>query len=245
MNGSNPPTRRLRNERSENHPTDTTSDAARLPNTRRRLSRRAVLALGAGTVGSLAGCSVPFLGGPEPPDCTGDQITELSAPVSGPDEAPVTVGIYTDFDCPHCREFFLETYPTVRDRIPTKTARFVHHDFPIPVSEWSYPVASAARSVQDTRSVAAFWEFAERAYQHESEYSTAVLERIAREIEADPEAVGQASDELPYCQLLKREREKGADRGVEGTPTIFVDDEKLEAPSADELTDAITDATDG
>lgn len=210
----------------------------------KRLSRRAVLALGVGTIGSLAGCSVPFLGGPDPPDCTGDQITDLPAPVSGPAEAPVTVAIYTDFDCPHCRDFFLEAYPDVRDRIPADAAQFVHHDFPIPVSEWSYPVASAARAVQNSRSEAAFWEFSQQAYQHESEYSTAVLERSAQETGTDPETVRHAAEELPYCQLLKREREKGGDRGVEGTPTVFVDDQKLEAPSADELTDAITNATD-
>lgn len=210
---------------------------------RSQLSRRAVLALGVGTIGSLAGCTVPFLGGPEPPDCTGDQITELPAPVSGPDEAPVTVAIYTDFDCPHCRDFFTEAYPTARDRIPTDTARFVHHDFPIPVSEWSYPVASAARAVQNARSEAAFWEFSERAYRHESGYSNSVLKQFARETGTDPETVRHAAEQLPYCQLLKREREHGSDRGVEGTPTIFVNDEKLEAPSADELTNTITNAT--
>ncbi|RRJ33590.1 thioredoxin domain-containing protein [Halocatena pleomorpha] len=209
--------------------------------TARRLSRRALLTLSVGAVGSLAGCTVPFLGGPEPPDCTGDQITELPAPASGPEEAPVTVAIYTDFDCPHCRDFFTETYPTVRDRIPTNKARFVHHDFPIPVSEWSYPVANAARAVQNARSEAAFWDFSERAYRHESEYSTAVLEELARKTKTDPEIVRRASEQLPYCQLLKQEREHGRDRGVEGTPTVFVNDQKLEAPSADELTAAITD----
>ncbi len=203
-----------------------------------------MLALSVGTVGSLAGCTVPFLGGPDPPDCTGDQITELPAPASGPEEAPVTVAIYTDFDCPHCQDFFTEAYPTVRDRTSADTVRFVHHDFPIPVSEWSYPVASAARAVQDARSEAAFWEFTEQAYQHQSEYSTAVLEELAQKTETDPKTVRNASEQLPYCQLLKQEREHGTDRGVEGTPTVFVNDQKLEAPSADELTTAITDATD-
>lgn len=240
MNEPNRPIRSVRSEQAFDSPTDATADAT----TTSQLSRRALLALSVGTLGSLAGCSVPFLGGPDPPECTGDQITELPAPATGPEEAPVTVAIYTDFDCPHCRDFFTEAYPSVRDQIPADTARFVYHDFPIPVSEWSYPVASAARAVQDAHSEAAFWEFSERAYRNDAEYSIEVLEQIAQETETDPETVRHAAEQLPYCQLLKQEREHGSDRGVEGTPTIFVNDQKLEAPSADELTGAITNATD-
>lgn len=240
MNEPNHSIRSVQNERPSDSLGDDTTDTT-TANT--KLSRRAVLALSVGTVGSLAGCSVPFLGGPDPPGCTGDQITDLPAPASGPDEAPITVAIYTDFDCPHCRDFFTEAYPTVRDQIPADTARFVHHDFPIPVSEWSYPVASAARAVQDSRSAAAFWEFSEQAYQNASEYSTELLERLARETGTDPETVRRASEKLPYCRLLKQERKDGSDRGVEGTPTVFVNDNKLEAPSADELSTAITNAT--
>lgn len=205
------------------------------------LSRRRLLVLGLGSVTSLAGCSA-LLGRPEPPDCSGDQTTGLSAPTVGPADASVTVAIYTDFACPHCRTFFIETFPAVQDRVSTATVQFVHHDFPIPVSKWSYPVANAARAVQETRSVSTFWAFAERAYSNQSEYSFTLLERLARKVEADPKAVRSAAKQLPYCRLLKRERKQGADRGVEGTPTVFVNDRMLEAPDADELTDAITSA---
>lgn len=204
------------------------------------LSRRTLLALGIGSVTSLAGCSA-LLGRPEPPECSGNQTTGLSAPAVGPADAPVTVAIYTDFDCPHCKTFFQETFPTVRNRVPTATARFVHHDFPIPVSKWSYPVASAARAVQETNSVPAFWAFADRAYRHQSEYSFEVIERLAKQTKSDTKTVRRAAKQLPYCRLLKREREQGANRGVEGTPTVFVNDQLLQAPDADELADAITD----
>lgn len=203
------------------------------------VSRRTLLALSTGAIGALAGCSVPLLG-PSTPECSGQQTTGLSAPTAGPSSAPVSVDIYTDFACPHCRDFFLDVYPTVRQRIPTETATYVHHDFPVPVSEWSYPVASAARAVQHTNSDRAFWTFAELAYQNQGEYSNDVLERLAQDVKTDPQTVRRAAEQLPYCRLLKRERKRGTDRGVEGTPTLFVNDQKLEAPSVDELTSAIT-----
>lgn len=204
------------------------------------VSRRTLLALTTGAVGALAGCSVPLLG-PSAPECSGQQTT-LPAPVAGPSNAPVSVEIYTDFACPHCRDFFLDVYPNVRQRTPSETAQYVHHDFPVPVSEWSYPVASAARAVQRTDSDRAFWTFAEMAYQNQGEYSNDVLERLAQDVKTDPQTVRRAAEQLPYCRLLKRERERGADRGVEGTPTVFVNEQKLEGPSVDELTSAITNA---
>ncbi len=209
--------------------------------TSQSMSRRALLTVATGAIGALAGCNVPFLG-PSSPECSGQQITDLSAPRSGPANAPVSVGIYTDFACPHCRDFFLDVYPAVRKRIPQETAHFVYHDFLLPVSKWSYPVASAAREIQRAQSDRAFWTFAKLAYQNQNEYSFDVLEQITRKVKGDPQAVRRAGEQLPYCRLLKRERERGANRGVEGTPTVFVNEQKLEAPSANELVDAITNA---
>lgn len=206
------------------------------------VSRRSLLALGAGAMGALAGCS--SLLSVQPPECSGRQITGLPAPVRGSETASVTVAIYTDFACPHCQEFFLEEFPKVRQRVSSGTARYVHHDFPIPISEWSYKVASAARGVQNNTQSQAFWEFAHMAFEHQDEYSLSLLSRLARNVEASPQTIRRAAKKLPYCRLLKRERKRGVERGVEGTPTVFVNDRKLEAPTADELVKAIEKAAD-
>jgi protein-disulfide isomerase len=197
-----------------------------------------MLAFGTGAIGSLAGCSSLLLGA-QAPDCSGQQITDLQAPVRGSKSASVTVAIYTDFACPHCQTFFLKRFPKVRKRISKGTARYVHHDFPVPVSRWSYPVASAARAVQNAKSEQAFWKFATMAFQHQDEYSQTLLEELARNVETSPQTVRKAAEKLPYCRLLKQERKHGVERGVKGTPTVFVNDRKLEVPKVDELVAAI------
>jgi len=51
---------------------------------------------------------------------------------SGSASAPVTCELYTDYECPHCAAFFLETMPQVAARyVETGKVRIVHRDFPL------------------------------------------------------------------------------------------------------------------
>jgi protein-disulfide isomerase len=52
--------------------------------------------------------------------------------VSGSASAPMTIELYTDYECPACRYFFLNTLPELtRDFVNTGKARLIHRDFRI------------------------------------------------------------------------------------------------------------------
>lgn len=58
--------------------------------------------------------------------------------VSGSVMAPITIEIYTDFQCPHCREFYLETLPPLTNEfIKTGKVKLIHRDFPLPAFQYS------------------------------------------------------------------------------------------------------------
>jgi protein-disulfide isomerase len=51
---------------------------------------------------------------------------------SGSPTAPVTCELFTDFECPHCAAFYLETVPLVSARyVRTGMVRLIHRDFPL------------------------------------------------------------------------------------------------------------------
>jgi len=51
---------------------------------------------------------------------------------SGSPTAPVTCELYTDFECPHCATFYLETAPQFVARyVDTGKVRLIHRDFPL------------------------------------------------------------------------------------------------------------------
>jgi protein-disulfide isomerase len=69
--------------------------------------------------------------------------TVASAPVknfheSGSATAPITFELYTDYECPACRDFYLNVLPSLtNDFVKTGKVRLVHRDFPLPQHQYS------------------------------------------------------------------------------------------------------------
>jgi protein-disulfide isomerase len=52
---------------------------------------------------------------------------------SGSPTAPLTCEFYTDYECPHCATFYLETLPPlVSEYVQTGKVRLIHRDYPLP-----------------------------------------------------------------------------------------------------------------
>lgn len=212
-----------------------------------RYSRRALLssAAAAGVVGT-AGC----LGGGDGAsvseyDCDTsepDPVSELSQPVAGDPEADVVVAAFEDFGCPHCATWVLEEYPTIESEyVEPGEIRFEHWDFPIPVTDWSAPVANAGRGVQDRAGDEAFFAFAKTAYELQDEHSLDAVGTAAEDAGADPCAAIADAEHEPYEAVVSGNRSEGEERGVSGTPTVFVNGEGVQ-PTADAVSEAIENA---
>src|SRR5579863_796811 len=67
---------------------------------------------------------------------------------SGTVMAPITIELYTDYQCPHCRAFYLETLPQLNaEFVKTGKVRLIHRDFPLqqfPYSKTAMHFANAA-----------------------------------------------------------------------------------------------------
>lgn len=200
-----------------------------------RASRRALLAAsGAAAATALAGCS----GGESNGGIDPDAIDDGSRPGLGDESAPVTVTVFQDFSCPHCRRFKQQVAPTiVAEHVDTGDVRYLHADFPIPVDEqWSYAVASAAHAVFEEAGNDAFWRFKDEIYTHQGSYTLDVIESVAAEVANVGTATRDAAANGTYRDRIEADRERGSRWGVEGTPAVFVDDEQV---SLDEVLSAI------
>lgn len=216
------------------------------PNATMPTSRRAILssAAAAGAVGA-AGCLGGSDDGPSEYDCDTAQpepVSELPQPVAGDPEADVVVAAFEDFGCPHCATWALEEYPTIESEyVDPGEIRFEHWDFTIPVTDWSAPVANAGRGVQERAGDDAFFAFAKRAYELQGDHSLDAVGTAAEAADADPCAAIADAESEPYEAVLSGNRSEGEERGVSGTPTVFVNGESVE-PTADAVSEAIENA---
>src|ERR1039457_6012538 len=67
--------------------------------------------------------------------------------ISGSPMAPVTLEVYTDFQCPHCREFYMTVLPSLTTEfINTGKVRLIHRDFRLPQFQFSKTAARYANA---------------------------------------------------------------------------------------------------
>lgn len=215
--------------------------------------RRVLTALGSAAVVGTAGCGGGGNGGDETPTAggeggqtTADATTEASgglpAPSMSSGDPDVTVAVYKDFACPHCATYAAEVEPQIiAEYVDTGEVSLVHRDFPIPVDDpESWRAASAARAVQAEAGDAAFFAYADRLFENQSSLGLDTYADLAEEVPG--ETVRAAASDRTYDDTLESDRSTGIDRGVEGTPTVFVDGEALDGWGWDAVDAAVADA---
>lgn len=88
-----------------------------------------------------------------------------SAPLKsyGSSSAPITMEVFTDYECPSCRSLYENTLrPMISDYVASGKVYLVHHDFPLPGHKYGYEAArwlnAAARVGQFQNAEAALYD---------------------------------------------------------------------------------------
>ena len=198
-------------------------------------TRRAFLAMGVATVAGTAGC----LGQVTDRDCPDGQRS-VDHPVAGDPDADVTVLSFEDYTCGGCRTFVQEHFPLLEaEYVDPGRVRYEHREFPVTGDEWSWLVPNATLAVLEDAGTDVYWEYAKEVYGLFGNYSADGLAALADDLGASPDAVRSAVEEEPFCAHIAEDQEEGEERGVDRTPTVLVNGDAVENPSAPNVADAI------
>lgn len=166
-------------------------------------------------------------------------LSEAAAamPVRGDAEAPVTMVAFSDFQCPYCArslsliEQVLETYP--------EQVNFVFLHFPLPNHEWAKPASIAAQCAA-RQSDDAFWTLHDAYFENQGGITEAnVIDQSAAFLEGTGIDMASwrtcATDETSDAyqdaqQIVEQALRTGERMGVRGTPTFFIDGERMQGP---------------
>jgi formate-nitrite transporter family protein len=155
---------------------------------------------------------------------------QLTPPVSeldhaaGPDDAPVTLVEYGDYECPYCGM----AYPIVKavQRELGTQLRFVFRNFPLAEA---HPHARHAAEAAEAGAVQGkFWEMHDILFEHQNALEDPDLIGYARSLGLDADRVARELEAGTHAKRVRGDFRNGVRSGVNGTPTFFVNGERYD-----------------
>ena len=135
----------------------------------------------------------------------------------GPDDAPVVIVEFSDFECPYCGRA-TATLNALIDRYPD-AIRFVYRDFPLPNHPNAFKAAEAGHCAHDQ---GMFWELHDRMFEVQDALDVDSLKSYAGELGLDAAEFSACLDEDRHAASVDREMAAGRSLGASSTPTLFI-----------------------
>jgi protein-disulfide isomerase len=141
---------------------------------------------------------------------------------NGPDDAPVTIVEFSDFECPFCAR-----QAPVLAKLRKKYGddlRVVYRHYPVLFHPDSVIAAEAGAAAADQGK---FWEFHDQVFGNFGKLSRADLEQYAKNAGLDVARFRAALDERRFHDSVIAEGASAEALGVDGTPTLFINGQPL------------------
>ncbi len=161
---------------------------------------------------------------------------ELTPPVSAsdhaaaPDDAPVTLVEYGDYECPYCGM----AHPIVKraQRELGNRLRFVFRNFPLAES---HPHARlAAQAAEAAAAQGKFWEMHDMLFEHQDALEAEDILGYAKSLGLDTAQFARDLEAGTYAKRVRDDFRSGVRSGVNGTPTFFVNGNRYDGSWANE-----------
>ena len=143
-------------------------------------------------------------------------------PSWGKRDAPVTVVVFSDFQCPFCSRVE-PTLEQVRTTYGPDKVRMVWKNNPLPFHQNAKPAAEAAQGVFALAGNDAFWKFHDTAFKNQSSLNDDSYAKWAQDAGVkDIAAYKQGLASHKWADKVDKDMNEGKSVGVQGTPSFYV-----------------------
>lgn len=145
------------------------------------------------------------------------QIDISNSPVRGDENAPVTIAIYDDFECPYCAK----TVPLLKEVQDKYSGRvkLVFKNFPLSSHRNS---RNAALTALAANRQGKFWAFHDLLYENYNSLNPKKIDALAAQTGVDMEQLQKDRADPQLSALIDRDVSEGTTIGVRGTPSIYI-----------------------
>ncbi|HEX6714734.1 MAG TPA: Na+/H+ antiporter NhaA [Thermoleophilaceae bacterium] len=158
-----------------------------------------------------------------------EQLVDLATEIDpdddharGPDDAPVTLVEYGDFECPYCGR----AEPILRELLSEVggEVRFVFRH--LPLTDVHEHAQLAAEATEAAGAQGRFWEMHDLLFDHQDALTGRDLMRYAEELGLDVDRFHKDLKRHEHAPRVARDVESAELSGVSGTPTFFVNGQR-------------------
>lgn len=142
----------------------------------------------------------------------------------GPEDAPVTLVEYGDYQCPYCADM----HGMIKSiaKAMGNQLRFVFRHMPL--MEMHPYAQHAAEAAEAAGAQGKFWEMHDAIYQQQSELGSDLLHQLAVKLKLNIEQFESDLDARRYRPRVKRDFMGGMRSGVASTPAFFINGKRYE-----------------
>jgi protein-disulfide isomerase len=140
-----------------------------------------------------------------------------NAPTRGPKNAPITVVLFSDFECPFCGR--VEPSIAELEKAYPGKVRVAWKNMPLSFHKNAKPAAEAALAAHEQGK---FWQMHEILFKNQRALMASDLEKYAKEIGLDLGKFKAAMDSHKFAAQVEADAKQGESLGVSGTPAAFV-----------------------
>lgn len=144
--------------------------------------------------------------------------------IRGDKNAPVTLVVYSDYECPFCKTFHPTTVQALQKYAGKLKMVFRH--YPLPFHTNAAKEAEAAECVAELGGNDAFWKFTDKIFERTTSNGNGIaldaLPSIAAEVGVNQSKFKSCLDSGKYASAIQDSMDKAGAAGVNGTPGSFL-----------------------
>jgi protein-disulfide isomerase len=154
-------------------------------------------------------------------------------PMRGDPDAPITIVEFSDFQCPFCARFHVQTLPSIiEEYIAEGKVNLVYRDFPIQsIHPNALPAAVAAECANEQGK---YWEYHDTLFEKQNSWNKldsnsaiATFSQYATDIDLEKEQFDSCLQTGKYLEEVQGDLRDGRDYDITGTPGFFIGNEDI------------------
>ncbi|PJF38539.1 MAG: thioredoxin, partial [Phototrophicales bacterium] len=154
---------------------------------------------------------------------------DAAAAYKGNKDAKVVMVEFTDYECPFCARYFSDSYKSIVEKyVDTNKIAYINRDLPLSFHKSAESAALAARCAGDQGK---YYEMHDLLFENQTEWTTGdardAFVKYAGDLGLNTAEFESCYDNGKFVEEIKADAALASSVGANGTPTFFINGEKL------------------